>query len=370
MMGNDFIQQFEKKFPLALAEKGDPVGLHIGTLHKPIQRVMITLDVRPEVVAEAIAKKVDLLVAKHPPIFRPIDRLVTDDPQINMYADLLKHDIAVYAAHTNMDIVEDGLNDWFLEELGMKVTDYLHKTHEIDQGLIQVMVPKSHSQIVRDALAEAGAGKIGNYEQCSYTSVGTGRFTPMSKANPTIGTVHQREEVAEEKIEMVVPIDALAELVKALKESHPYEEPAYQVIPLMAGKKSYGIGRVGELPTPMPLEEFVSHVKEVFDLQGLRLIANDTNRLVQRVGICGGSGQKFYPAALSKGCDVYITGDVYYHTGHDMLTADLPVIDPGHYIEQLCIPRIVSLCEQWKEKHHWDIEIIPSTVNTNPFSFR
>ena len=109
----DFIKKFESYCPQWLAEEGDPVGLHIGTLDKPIQRVMMTLDVRPEVVAEAIEKKIDLLIAKHPPIFRPVKRLITDSPQEKMYADLLKHDIAVYAAHTNMDIIEDGLNDWF-----------------------------------------------------------------------------------------------------------------------------------------------------------------------------------------------------------------------------------------------------------------
>ncbi|TLG81399.1 Nif3-like dinuclear metal center hexameric protein [Vagococcus zengguangii] len=266
MLATTFIERFEQHFPLNMAEAGDPVGLHVGTLNKEIKRVMITLDVRPEVVAEAIAKEVDLLVAKHPPIFRPLKDLVIDAPQQQMYADLLKHDIAVYAAHTNMDIVHDGLNDWFCELLEIENTTYVTKTHEIDG-------------------------------------------------------------------------------------------------------ESFGIGRIGDLPTPITLENFVYQVKETFALDGLRLISHSPEKMIQRVAICGGSGEKFYRDAQAAGADVYITGDVYYHTAHDMIADGFSVIDAGHYIESLCKEKIVSLCNEWKKAYNWDVEIIESMENTNPFTY-
>ncbi|WEB82186.1 Nif3-like dinuclear metal center hexameric protein [Vagococcus lutrae] len=261
-----FIQQFERHFPLHLAEEGDPVGLQIGTLDKEIERVMITLDVRPEVVVEAIENNIDLLIAKHPPIFRPVRDLVIDSPQTKMYADLLKHDIAVYAAHTNMDIVPDGLNDWFCELLGIKRTSYIKETHFID------------------------------------------------------------------------------------------------------GHR-YGIGRIGELDEPMSLQEMIQHVKETFQLDGLRVISPVEDKPVSCVAICGGSGEKFYPEALKKGADVYITGDVYYHTGHDMIADGLTVIDAGHYIEAYSKKHIANMCQNWKKEYNWDVEICYSEENTNPFKF-
>lgn len=266
IQASEFIERFERHFPLELAEEGDPVGLHIGTLNKKISRVMITLDVRPEVVAEAVDKKIDLLVAKHPPIFRPVKDLITDNLQHKMYGDCLKHDIAVYAAHTNMDIVPDGLNDWFCELLGITETVYVTKTHEING-------------------------------------------------------------------------------------------------------KDYGIGRIGNLETPVALTDFIQTVKDAFDLDGLRLISPTTEKKIQRVAICGGSGEKFYRDAFAKGADVYITGDVYYHTGHDMLTDGCCVIDAGHYIEKLCKPKIVSLCYEWKKEYNWDVEFVESKVSTNPFIY-
>ncbi|MDR0920921.1 MAG: Nif3-like dinuclear metal center hexameric protein [Lactobacillales bacterium] len=266
MLASEFIEVFDAYCPPALAEAGDPVGLHIGTLNKPIERVMVTLDIRPETVTEAIENKADLVIAKHPPIFRPAKRLNTDNPQNKMYADLLKHEIAVYAAHTNLDIIENGLNDWFCELLGIKETSFLTKTHELDG-------------------------------------------------------------------------------------------------------KEYGIGRVGNLSTPLNLNDFAKKVKKDFRLDGLRLVTQHPEKLVKRVAICGGSGEKFYPDALAKQADVYITGDIYYHTAHDMLANGLSAIDPGHHVEYLCVPKLVELFNEWKNEFDWSIEFIESKANTNPFQF-
>jgi dinuclear metal center YbgI/SA1388 family protein len=264
MKAQTLIDQFEEYCPLFLAEENDPVGLHLGTLQKDIKRVMVTLDVRCEVVKEAINNKIDLLIAKHPLIFHATKRLDTDNPQHKMYADLLKNDIAVYVAHTNIDIVKPGLNDWFMEMLNLTNEDFLKKTHEIN-GI------------------------------------------------------------------------------------------------------SYGIGRVGELPEAISLIKFAEKVKEVFSLDHLRLITKTPNIPVKKIAICGGSGEKFYKEALRQNVDVYITGDIYYHTAHDMIAGHLHAVDPGHHIEVIFISRLVKMFNRWKKNNHWDIEIIASQENTNPF---
>jgi dinuclear metal center YbgI/SA1388 family protein len=264
MLARTIIDRFEEYCPLFLAEENDPVGLHVGTLNKEIKKVMVTLDVRPEVVKEAIFHHVDLLIAKHPLIFYPIKQLDIDDPQKKMYVDLLKHDIAVYVAHTNIDIVQPGLNDWFLEMLEVKNEGFLKKTHEINEV-------------------------------------------------------------------------------------------------------SYGIGRVGELSEALSLREFSEKVKKVFSLNSVRLVTKKPETLIKRVAVCGGSGDKFYPEAIQKGADVYITGDIYYHTGQEMIARNLHAIDSGHYIEVLFISRVAQLLSEWKHESGWNIEILTSKENTNPF---
>ncbi|MDR1521293.1 MAG: Nif3-like dinuclear metal center hexameric protein [Streptococcaceae bacterium] len=266
MKAQTLIDKFEEYCPLFLAEENDPVGLHLGTLQKDIKRVMVTLDVRSEVVEEAINKKIDLLIAKHPLIFHAAKRLDTDDPQHKMYADLLKSDIAVYVAHTNIDIVKPGLNDWFMEMLNLTNESFLKQTHEIN-GI------------------------------------------------------------------------------------------------------SYGIGRVGELSEATSLVKFAQKVKKIFSLDYLRLITKKEGALVKKIAICGGSGEKFYKEALKQNADVYITGDIYYHTAHDMIVSNLHAIDPGHYIEVVFISRLVKMFNQWKEENHWDVNVMASKENTNPFVY-
>ncbi|WP_431414371.1 Nif3-like dinuclear metal center hexameric protein [Enterococcus avium] len=371
MQGSEFIQRFNQYCPEWLAEEGDPVGLHIGTLNKEVNRIMMSLDVRPAVVEEAIEKKIDLLIVKHPPIFRPVSRLTTDDIQTKMYADLIKHDIAVFAAHTNMDIIKNGLNDWFCEALAVFDTDYLIHTHTVSMKKLAVYVPQEAAKKMRQALAEAGAGEQGNYQATSFTINGTGRFTPNAEANPTIGAANVAEQVQESKIEVLFPETRQTEVVQAMLAAHPYEEPAYDIYQIDNLAEKYGIGRVGELKEAMPTEDFIEKVKNAFDLEGLRVVyPHKTKETIKRVAICGGNGEKFYREAVAAKADVYITGDVYYHTAHDMQETGMLVIDPGHYIESLCKEKMVDLFNQWKNEEDWKVDFFVSETSTNPFSFK
>lgn len=369
--GQSFIRKFEQFCPLWLAEAGDPCGLHIGTLDKPLKNIMMTLDVRPEVVTEAIAKKVDLIVAKHPPIFQPISRLTAEDPQTRMYFELIKNDIAVYAAHTNMDIMWGGLNDWFCQMLGIRVDDYLVQTHQISFKKLVVYLPEKDAEKMRQALGAAGAGVQGHYHHSSYSMKGVGRFTSDEFADPAIGRRNQPEAVSESRIEVLLTEGTEEKVLKAMYEVHPYEEPAYDLIQLENMPQTFGIGRIGNLPEAVTVDSFVAQVKKTFHLSGLRLIEpQEPAQKVKRIAICGGSGGKFYGEAVKKRADLYLTGDVYYHTAHDMQAAGLTVIDPGHNIEVVCVKKFIEKMEEWKKEEDWDVRFIPSQVNTDPFQFR
>lgn len=368
--GSEFIQKFESFAPKQLAEAGDPVGLAVGTLNKPIKKMMVTLDIRPEVVQEAIEKEIDFIFAHHPPIFRPIKNLATDNAQINMYADLLKHDITVYAAHTNLDVATNGMNTWLADALALKETEIMHVTKQFSYKKIAVFVPRENEAEVRKALTDAGAGQIGpNYKDCTYTFEGVGRFTPINQANPKIGELDQPERVAEARIEVVFPEQLTQTIEKALFEAHPYEEPPYDLYTIENFVDEYGLGRVGNLAKPISVHDFAQKVKDLFGVSGLRYVTPDKDKLIQRVAVCGGDAGKYYPDALKKNADVFITGDVYYHTAHDMLADGLSVIDPGHHIESICKPRLVDLFTEWKTEAEWDFDIIQSDLNTDPYSF-
>lgn len=369
--GNEIIRKFEAYCPQWLSEEGDVRGLQVGTLAKPVEKVMVTLDIRPSVVEEAIEKGANLIIAKHAPLFRPVGAITSDSVQTKMLIDLIKHDIAVYVAHTNMDIVPDGLNDWFCETLGFEADDFLRETHQVSMMKLAVFVPIDEASKMREVLGEAGAGRQGNYINTSYSVNGMGRFTPVGDANPAIGSLGKAEAVQETRLEVIFPETKKDTVLQAMLEAHSYEEPAYDVYRLENQATRYGIGRIGNLPEPVAAEDFIVQVKQAFDIQHLRVVfPSEAKEKVQRIAICGGSGEKFYRDALRKGADVYITGDVYYHTAHDMQSAGLTVIDPGHNIESLCKKKLAEKFGQWKKEEDWQVAFILSEVSTEPFSFR
>lgn len=368
MPASQLIQRFEQHFPLWLGEEGDPNGLHIGTLDKPIQRVMVTLDVRPNVVDEAIERGVDLIIAKHPPIFRPVSRLTEEDPQIAMYLKLIRHNIAVYAAHTNMDIVPDGLNDWFCDALGIHDTTYLTQTNQFPDEILTVMVPHRFTKEVKDALIDAGAGEADGYHGASfiYNGVGTAIIN-KDNFHPELGQPGDIAETDEDAIVVKVPALVRPKVEEVLKQYQHHEVPTHYFTKMTNEQTTFGIGRIGQLEEAITVEDMAQRLKSVFDLDHVRVISKDPTAKVQRIAICGGSGQKFYTDAKAKGADLYITGDVYYHTGHDMLESGMSVIDCGHYIEHYCKQKIVDKLNQWKQELNWDVECFASEADTNPF---
>lgn len=260
--GLQLINQIEQLAPTSLGMPGDPIGVQVGDVNREVKTVMVTLDVRPEVVEEAVANQVDMIIAHHPAMFRPVGNLDYRDPQKRMYGELAKHDILVYAAHTNLDRAPGGMNDWLASALKLQA-----------------------------------------------------------------------------------------------------------VVPFIEEGDACHMGRVGQLEVAMPLRDFVQEVKRAFGLHGLRVIAEDLSKPVQKVAVLGGDGGKFYLDAQAAGADVYITGDVYYHTGHDMLAHHMPVIDPGHHVEVIMVNQVRTLLQEAAQANDWPLSVLASTVNTEPFTF-
>ena len=365
--GHEIIQLFEQFSPKQYAMEGDRIGLQVGRLNKPVHRVMIALDVLEEVVDEAIEKEVDLIIAHHPLIYRPLKNIMTDQMPGRMIEKLLKHDITVYAAHTNLDVAKGGVNDLLAEALELSNTEVLVPTHEIHLKKLVVYVPTEQCEQVKEALGNAGAGAIGNYSHCLFSSSGIGQFLPEENANPYIGDKGKLEQVNEERIETLFPDYLEKKVVQAMIKAHPYEEVAYDIYRLDNKGESLGLGRIGEIQE-VTLGEFANIVKNALDVPTVRVVG-DLQSKVRKVAVLGGDGNKYISSAKYKGADVYITGDLYYHVAHDAMMMGLNVIDPGHNVEKIMKKGVANYLTKVSVEKGYDVSIFPSEQQTDPFQF-
>ncbi|MHC0035885.1 Nif3-like dinuclear metal center hexameric protein [Pseudoneobacillus sp. C159] len=365
--GYEIIQVFESFSPKNLAMEGDKVGLQIGNLSRKVENVMIALDVLEEVVDEAIAKNVQLIIAHHPLIFRPLTRITSDDYNGRLIEKLIKHDIAVYAAHTNLDVAKGGVNDLLAEALGLSHSEILFPTVTTKLKKLVTFVPKSHDEAVREAIGKAGAGAIGDYDYCSFSTSGMGRFLPGRGADPFIGKPGKFEEVEEIKIESIFPEYLEKKVISALIKAHPYEEPAYDLISLDNKGETLGLGRVG-MVSEMTLKEFAEKVKQALDVKTVRVVG-PLDAKIKKVAVLGGDGNKYFQSAKFKGADVFVTGDFYYHTAHDAAAQGLHIIDPGHNVEKVMKKGVAIKLSQLFNEKGYAIKIFSSEIHTDPFQF-
>lgn len=366
--GHEIITLFEQWSPKRFAEDWDPVGLHIGQLNRSVEKVLISLDVNEAVVDEAIEKGANLIIAHHPPIFRPMKHIWTDTPQGRLIEKCIKHDISVYAAHTNLDVAPGGVNDLLASRLCLKDLEVMEPTISDPLYKLAVFCPVEHADELREVLARSGAGAIGDYAGCSFTSTGTGRFTPTAGADPFIGKVGKMEEVAEERIEVVLPGPLRSKVLKSMLAAHPYEEPAYDFFVLDQRTEEFGLGRVGKLEAAMKLGEFAEFVKKALDVPALRIVG-DSSKMIRKIAVLGGSGSKYIKAAKRKGADVFITGDMDFHSAQEAELMDLAIVDPGHHVEKVMIKGVARHMEQACKVKGYDVLFIESEIDTEPFRF-
>ncbi|MGD6961933.1 Nif3-like dinuclear metal center hexameric protein [Fictibacillus phosphorivorans] len=366
--GQYIISLLEGFAPKKMAVEGDPVGLQVGSLNKPIKKVMIALDVLESVVDEAIEGKVDLIIAHHPLLYRPLKKIDTSTSKGKVIEKLIKNDITVYAAHTNLDVTRLGVNEWLADQLQLMSTEVLSTTYEDQLVKLSVFVPRTHEEQVRLAIGNAGAGHIGNYSHCSFSSDGTGTFTPLEGTSPFIGKEGRLEKVEEVKIESIMPQSLQKVVVSAMRKAHPYEEVAFDLFPLLNKGEELGIGKIGKLPEEMNLQEFVNHVKNAFGISSLRVIKGKKS-MIRKVAVVGGDGNKYIYPALHKGADVLVTGDIYYHNAHDAQEEGLTIVDAGHHIEQIMKRKLKELLEQKIDANKYETEVVESNIITDPFTF-
>lgn len=363
---SDVIKQLETLYPKHLAAfDKDPNGLHIGNVNRPLTKVLVTLDVTKAVVEEAIEKGANLIVAHHPFIFRPLANINTNTPKGKIVELCIKHDICVYAMHTNFDIAENGMNDCLANTIGLKNLKPLIPTKQEEYSKLAVYVPTPYVEVVRQKMAEAGVGQIGNYSHCTFATTGMGSFKPLDGSQPFIGNLDEVEFVEEVKLEGVIQTSHVFSAIAMIKQVHPYEEMAYDVYTLnvtMPGAQ-YGLGRLGQLETPMKASEYIKHVKQSLNIKNARFVGS-LEKTIKTVAIIGGSGASYIGPVKAKKADLFITGDVGFHDAQDAQDMGLNVLDVGHHAEYVMKEHVASILNE----KLGDVAIA-SVISTEPFQF-
>lgn len=328
MKVKDITSILEQVAPREYQESYDNAGLSVGSPNEDVTGIVVCLDVSEKIVDEAIELKANLIISHHPVIFSGLKSITGKTATERIVLKAIRHNIALYAAHTNLDSVWGGVNDKLSEVLGLVNRRILSPAK--DQLLkIATYVPSSQVDRVRHAMFGAGAGTIGNYDCCSFNVNGHGSFRANEGANPFVGQIGQVHVEAEVKVEVVCTRVALSQVIDEMVKAHPYEEPAYDIIPLENTYSMVGLGMVGELESPMEVNDFLAYVKGKLGCKVLRF-SEASNAMIKKVAVCGGSGASFMKEAIAAGADAYITGDVKYHSFIDA-QGKIVLIDAGHF---------------------------------------
>ncbi len=340
--------------PPGLAAEWDNVGLLLGERTKTVARVMTCLTVTPESADEAVAEKADLIVAHHPILFRGLKRLTGDTAEGEMLLELVRANVAVCSPHTAFDNTTGGINEILANRLGLTNLVPLRRQNAAVEMKIVVFVPDKDLARVSDALFAAGAGQIGQYRECSFRIPGTGTFFGSDATNPTVGQKGRREEVAEWRLEMVCPQARLDAVLTALRQSHSYEEPAFDVYPLHPPRSATGDGRLGSLDAPCPLADLAQRLKTALKVPTLQVVGPLT-RPVQRVAIVCGAGGELLSDVLRSRADVFLTGELRFHDYLRAQASDLTLLLPGHYAsERIGVEALAErLRAQWPDVRTW-----------------
>lgn len=357
----------EQLAPKVLAEEWDNPGLLLGSPAQKINKIITCLDVNKTVVQTALKENCDMIISHHPFIFHAIKNIRTDLPLGKMIEQLIKHDIAVFAAHTNLDSAWGGINDmlaflWRLQEIKPLTISFAEKLVKLC-----VFVPQSHAEAIRTAIGKAGAGFIGNYSHCSFEVSGKGHFLPLEGTHPFIGKIGEIADVDEVQVQTVFPAKIKDRVVKAMLKAHPYEEAAYEIYPLETPGQTTGLGRIGKLKKSMAFEDFAILVKNSLPADNIRIVKGNDKK-VQKIALCSGAGAEFINKAKMQGADVYVTGDVKYHEAQKAQEIGLNLIDAGHFGTEFPIAKVLAdKLREYDKKDKWHTEIICDELSKDPF---
>jgi len=359
----DIINHLESIAPLDYQESYDNSGLLTGNIETKVHSVLLSLDCTEEVVDDAIAKGCNFIVAHHPIIFKGLKKITGKTYVERVIIKAIKNDIAIYAIHTNLDNVQNGVNKKIANILGLKHQRILSPKDQIIKKLI-TFVPSDHLNKVKAALFNAGAGNIGNYDQCSFALEGLGTFRGNEHTTPFVGEIGKVHEGKEQRLEVVYPSYLQQEVISALIKSHPYEEVAFDIYKIDNFYDRVGAGMIGELPVPLNQDDFLKFLKGAMNLNCIRYtqLLNDT---IQTVAVCGGAGSFLLKTALAQKADAFVTSDFKYHEFFDA-EKRLMVADIGHYESEIFTKELLRdlILEKFPT-----FAVLLTQINTNPIKY-
>jgi dinuclear metal center YbgI/SA1388 family protein len=350
----EIIEYLEQLAPPGLAADWDNTGLLIGHRAAPVERLMTCLTVTPESAEEAVASKAQLIVTHHPVLFRPVQRLTSDTPEGRMLLALIAAGAAVYSPHTAFDDAPGGINELLAGKLQLLHLAPLRQPDGASQYKVVVFTPEDDLAAVSNAVFAAGAGRIGQYRECSFRLAGTGTFFGSETTNPTVGQAGRREEVSEWRLEVVCPEKALPAVCAAIRQSHSYEEPAFDIYPLHAASLRQGQGRIGRLPNPLSLEQLARVTRENLKAGQVQYVGAP-GQTIKTVAIACGAGGEFLGDALRQNADVLLTGEMRLHDYLAARAQGLALLLPGHYAtERFAMEELANRLEaRWPELQVW-----------------
>lgn len=324
----DILQALNEWAPLAYQESYDNSGLLVGEAESELTGILVCFDITKGCLAEAEYLGCNLIISHHPIIFGGMTKLTGSTPEERIVMQALRRGIHIIAMHTNLDNMHHGVNHKIAELIGLEQTHILQPMPNVLRKL-SVFVPSTHAEAVKAAVFAAGAGHIGSYDQCGFSTIGEGSYRPLEGSQPFVGSLHKTEQAEEIRFETIYPKHVEGQLIAALLQAHPYEEVAYDIYPLHNTHKHIGAGMWGYLPQAMPEKAFMSLLKEVFEVGAIKHTIW-RNKEIHKVAFCGGSGAFLIDKALSIGADIFFTGDIKYH---DYFKANEHTIiaDIGHY---------------------------------------
>ncbi|MGQ9475287.1 MAG: Nif3-like dinuclear metal center hexameric protein [Actinomycetota bacterium] len=363
----ELIGLLEDIAPPELAEEWDRVGLQCGSPDQVVEAALVALEANDEVVEEARKIRAGLLICHHPLIFEPLADLREDRPPGDLVCSVIRSGMAVYAAHTNLDAAPLGVNAALAECLGLRDHAPLVGEPTRPARKLVTFLPPENVRAVSEALFEAGAGVIGEYEGCSFRSSGTGTFYAGPGTSPSYGEKGKMNEVGEVRLEVLVEERLLGAALRALLDAHPYEEPAVDVYAVRVPWRG-GLGRVGELDKPLRLYELAGLCRERLGNPGVRF-AGEPGLEVRRVAVCGGRGAHLAAEAGRAGAEALVTGDVTHHQAVAALQMGLALVDAGHYhTERTVVPHLARLLGERAKRKGLEVEVIASRVDTCPWN--
>ena len=366
----DITGLLNRLYPPQFAEDWDNVGLQVGDPQAAVTKILVCLDPTCAALEQAAAGNAQLVISHHPLIFRPLKSLTPSDATGKLVWQAARAGIAVASVHTNLDRARPGLNDWLAERLQLHDTTPLQFGQGQELFKLVVFVPATHLDQVAETLFGAGAGQIGNYDRCSFRTDGIGTFRAGAGAEPFIGRQGEMAAVDEVRFEALVPAEQLARVTQKLLKAHPYEEVAYDLLPLANRREDIGLGRIGRLAQAVALEAFAGQVQAALGCDALRWVGEPTRR-VSKVALCGGSGASLLADAVRQGADVLVTGDVKYHDAKIAQELNIGLIDAGHFAtEHLMVGQLASTLRLAVAERNWSLEVIPMTGELDPFQYK